>query len=106
MRESLFEYGKNNFVNNDEEKSNNKKQNKSFDNIEKNLNQEAKGIFDKYKNYSKDELLSEFLTSTKKRLQDGSLSREQIDATVGVITPFLDENGRSVLKGLIDKIDD
>ena len=106
MRESLFEYGKNNYDNDESKKTNNKEQNNFSSKTNNNLNEEAKGIFDKYKNYSKDELLSEFLSSTKKRLNDGSLSREKLNSTINTIMPFLDENGKEVLRGLVGKIDD
>ena len=103
MKESLFEFSKSHHDDNgpkDKEKSD------FSENINKNQNEEAKIIFDKYKNYSKDELLTEFLSSTRKRLSDGSLSREKFNSTINAILPFLDENGKETLRELVGKIDD
>lgn len=90
------------FSNSNFNKSPNTNKNSSKEEIEK----DAKELYDKYKDYSENELLNEFLSTSKAKMQDGSLTKEKIQNTVNSLAPFLNSSQKEYLKDLIGKLDD
>ena len=93
MNKNLFEFG-------DKKIEEDKTINQS------NLQEEAKEIFDKYKDYSQNELLNEFLLTSKQNLKNGSLTKEKLHNTVEMLKPFLNAEQIDFVKGIIKKIDE
>lgn len=95
VAKNLFDFG-NEEVNNGEfeEKSSNK--NKNID--------EITNTYNKYKNLSQDELIKEFLSTSKQKLNEGSLTIEGLQKTVENLSPFLNSEQMAFLKGIINKL--
>ena len=74
--------------------------------IDDSTQQEVKDLYEKYKNYSQDELLNEFLTSSKKKINQGSLSKEKLESTIDSLSPYINSEQKSFLDNLIKKLDD
>ena len=68
--------------------------------------EDVKTMYDKYKNFSQEELLNEFLTTSKQRLNNGSLTMEELNKTVQSLSPFLNSTQNEYLKGLLNKLND
>ncbi len=63
-------------------------------------------LYNKYKNYSQDDLMKEFLSTAKSKIQNGELTHNKLQDTVSSLAPFLNENQKEYLNNLIRKIDD
>ena len=70
------------------------------------LEEQARAAYEKYQNYSQDELMKEFLKTSKQKLKDGSLTTDKLTNTVNSLSPFLNDNQKEFLKGLLDKLND
>lgn len=79
---------------------------KNSSNSKEEIQKDAKKLYDKYKNYSENDLLNEFLTTSKSKLKDGSLTKDKIQNTVNSLAPFLNASQKEYLKELIGKLDD
>lgn len=77
-----------------------------IDNIDDSTQQEVKDLYEKYKDYSQDQLLSEFLSSSKKKIKQGSLSKEKLENTIDTLSPYINSEQKSFLDNLIKKLDD
>lgn len=95
-----------NFISSDNCKNENIKDNASSSNSKEEVEKEAKNLYNKYKNYSQDELLNEFLSTSKSKLKDGSLTKEKINSTISSLSPFLNSSQKEYLKDLIGRLDD
>jgi len=87
-----------------ENKQNTQNLNNNFS--QEDVERDAKNLYEKYKNYSQDELLNEFITTSKTKLNSGVLTKDKINNTVNSLAPFLNEAQNEYLKGLIKKLDD
>ena len=97
---------KNNQNINNEKINENLNKNFNYKNFEgSEAGQQAKNIYEKYKGYSQDELMQEFLSTTKQKLSNGSLNKTQLDNTISKLIPFLNDSQKEILKGLINKLD-
>ena len=77
------------------------------ENIEdENRIEEVKNVYEKYKDYSQEELMQEFLKTTRKKLSEGSLSIENLQNTINNLRPFLNSNQLEFLKDLMKKVDE
>ena len=74
--------------------------------INNSTTEQAKNIYDKYKDFSQEELMHEFLTSSKEKLKNGSLTSEKIEQTANMLSPYLNNQQKEFLKGLLDKLND
>lgn len=63
-------------------------------------------LYNKYKNYSQDELMNEFLTTAKSKMQSGELTQNKLQNTIASLSPFLNESQKEYLNNLIGKIND
>lgn len=95
--------------NNNYNKDNNYK-NKNFDSNNKsasnkeNLTEEAKNLYEKYKDYSQTDLISEFLTTSKQKLNNGTLTQEKINNTANALLPFLNNDQKNMLSQILGKL--
>jgi len=117
MGKNLFDFGdqvfenKNNKVNDFNNKNNfetEKDNNINFNQnstSQENIKDQAKKMYDKYSTYSQQDLISEFINTSKQKLLDGSLSKEKINQTASLLTPYLNTQQKEMLKELMDKID-
>lgn len=107
---NLFDFANEDLSTSDDNKSemtNNFGENiNNFDSINDDTKKDAKDLYEKYKNYSQDELLKEFISSSKTKLKDGSLTKEKINNTINSLSPFLNNSQAEYLKQLIGKLDD
>ena len=80
---------------------------KSSQNTFKNssIQDEAKKIYDKYSTFSQQDLIKEFVDTSRQKLLDGSLSKEKINQTASLLSPYLNSQQKEMLKNLMDKID-
>lgn len=67
---------------------------------------EASKLYDKYKNYSTDELSNEFISLSKKRLKDGSLTKDKLLSTFSSISSFLSPSQKEFFDKLMGELDD
>lgn len=82
-------------------------QKKEFEQSEyNNTTEQAKNMYDKYKNYSQEELLNEFITTSKNKLKNGSLTPQKIEQTANMLSPYLNNQQKEFLKGLLDRLND
>ena len=103
MAKNLFDFGDEKFEQTEKVKSNNlKKENPKTSSLE----EEAKQIYNKYSNYSKDQLIDEFISTSKQKINDGSLSKNKIAQTADVLSGYLNESQKEFLKSLMEKLDD
>lgn len=75
-------------------------------NIDQDTLSEASRLYDKYKDYSAEDLSGEFVNLSKQRLKDGSLTKERLSSTLSSLSPFLSTSQRDFLSGLLGKIDE
>ncbi len=97
---NIFDFGDKTF----EEKNENKEN--STNNTNKTAEQQAKDIYNKYKNYSQSQLIEEFFTTSKEKLKNGSLTYEKLQQTENMLAPYLNTQQKEFLKGLINKLND
>lgn len=74
--------------------------------ISPSLEEQAKAAYQKYQNFSQDELMNEFLKTSKQKMREGSLTPEKLQNTVNSLSPFLNNSQKEFLKGLMSKLDD
>ncbi len=100
MQRNLFDFGDENL----------KESAEFFDSqakkIDEQTKKEAENYYEKYKNYSRDELMQEFLTQTKKNIKSGNFSKQKFENTISSLTPFLNDEQKNFLRFLKEKIDD
>lgn len=94
---NIFDFGDKIFEEKNENLTNNSNQT---------TEQQAKDIYNKYKNYSQSELLDEFLTTSKEKLKNGSLTYEKLQQTENILSPYLNNQQKEILKDLINKLND
>ena len=105
MKKNLFDYADTSiFENNNEELSEDLK--KKAENIDDNTKKNVNELYNKYKNYSSADLLNEFLTTSKQKIKDGSLSKESLKNTINSLSPYITSEQKSYLENIIKKIDD
>lgn len=73
-------------------------------NASTNIQDEAKNLYDKYKNYSQDNLIQEFLTTSKQKLNDGSLTQDKINSTANALLPYLSDSQKELMKNLLEQL--
>ncbi len=66
----------------------------------------AEEVYNKYKDYSQNDLENEFLLESKKRLQSGELSLEKLSQTAQFLSPYLNVEQKQFLDDLLKKLDD
>ncbi len=67
---------------------------------------EVNDLYNKYKNYSEQDLMSEFLSTARNKLQNGELTHDKLQNTIASLSPFLNDSQKAYLDNLIRKIDD
>ena len=107
MGKSLFDYSKENLhsenLANFDEKIDHQK---GEQNVNTDAIKDAEKLYEKYKDYSTQDLEKEFVSLSKQRLKDGSLSKEKLSSTLSSLTPFLSSSQRDFLAKLVGEIDD
>lgn len=103
MAKNLFDFGDEKFEQTEKIKNDNLKTEKIQTSS---LEDEAKQIYNKYSNYSKDQLIDEFISTSKQKINNGSLSKDKIAQTADVLSGYLNENQKEFLKSLMEKLDD
>ena len=61
----------------------------------------AKNLYEKYKNYSTQDLLAEFYNVVNAGKQNGTLTEDKITKTVESLKPFLNENQKQFLDTIL-----
>ena len=111
MSKNLFDFADENF---EEEKSFNKQEKQSASNNkfkrdkfqdEDKVNQ-AKNIYNKYKDMSQKDLIEEFVSTSKQKINQGSISKEKINQTANMLSPYLNEQQKLLLNSLMEKLND
>ena len=112
MGRNLFDFGDkvfenekvkegNSTKNNFEEKVKSEQNNFNYSSMQ----DEAKKMYDKYSTFSKQDLIEEFISTSKQKMMEGSLSKEKINQTASLLTPYLNSQQKEMLKDLMEKID-
>ncbi len=114
MSKNLFDYGEENVENLNEEKLfNSNDSNNTLHNNDNNfknnsaasaVEEEAKTLYEKYKDYSQDNLIQEFLSTSKEKLMDGSLSQDKINSTANALLPYLNDSQKQMMKSLLEQL--
>lgn len=68
------------------------------------VQEQAKNLYEKYKDYSQDNLIEEFLSTSKQKLKDGSLSQSQIDFTANALLPYLNDSQKQMMQRLLEQL--
>ncbi len=63
-------------------------------------------LMDKYKNYSQEELIQEFIKESKKQKENGELNSFQIENIKNTLSPYLTDSQKQNLNNLMDMIND
>jgi len=102
MKKSLFDFG--------DEKLDEKDAQKCKEEIEKEIDEDtktdAKNLYEKYKNYSKEELIDEFVSTSKEKIKQGNLSSEKIRDTLTKVAPYMNESQKKFFEDLLSKINE
>jgi len=88
---------------------NDKSSNNAYSNDSKqqeDIKSQAKNIYDKYKDFSQDQLINELLTTSKQKLNDGSLTQTQLQNTANLLTPYLNESQKQLLNSIMERLND
>ena len=101
MAKNLFDFGDEKL-----EEIFDKKEEMEKEIFENNNTNDVKNLFNKYKNYSQDELMDEFLTTSKQKIKDGSLTVEGLQNIIKNLTPFLNSEQIDFLKGIINRVNE
>ena len=104
---------------NDENKNFSQEESSSFEDLAQNINKndlknnvnenvlsEAGELYEKYKNYSKEDLEKEFLLQSRKKLANGELDKQKLSSTFSTLSPFLNETQKKFLSGVLEKLDE
>lgn len=68
-------------------------------------NQEnIENLYEKYKNFSSDELLGELYKNVAKQKTDGTFDYEKIKNTISGVLPYLNESQKNNLMTILEKI--
>ena len=80
--------------------------NKNVENESQNkqLNDDVINFYNKYKEYSSDELLNELISKTNEQKQNGELNYQQLSSMVDKLNPFLNEQQKNNMRGIMEKI--
>ncbi len=70
------------------------------------IKKDAKEMFEKYKDFSKEDLTDEFISTSRQKIKEGCLSAERIRETFEKVAPFLNQNQKSFFEDLLKKIDE
>lgn len=103
MKKNLYDYA-------DEKIDKNKVFEEAKKNYDNNVDDQTKtqvnDLYNKYKNYSQEQLLNEFLTTSKQKIKQGNLSKEGLQNTINSLTPYINGEQKNFLDNLIRKIDE
>jgi len=78
---------------------------KSIDETNKNANEQAQNIYNKYKDYSKNDLAKEIENLIKAQKSAGTFNKQNLLATLQNFSAFIPNASMAELKELIEKID-
>ena len=107
MGKNLFDYSKVKNIHTDIPKNLDETlQNVDVNAIDNDTMKQASDIYEKYKDYSTQDLKEEFLSLSKKRLKDGSLTKEKLSSTLSSLTPFLSSSQKDFISNLLGELDD
>lgn len=106
MKDNLFDFADKNFEENKKDEELTEELKKRAENIDKTTKENINNLYNKYKNYSEQDLLNEFLTTSKDKIKDGSLSKEKLESTINTLSPYITSEQKSFLDNLIKKLED
>ena len=74
-------------------------------NQESDLQEKAKDLISKYKNYSQNQLMQELFSIVDKQKKEGLIDKEKLQVIRQTITPYLNSSQLEFLESLIEKLD-
>lgn len=69
-----------------------------------NSEERVKQTYEKYKDYSQDELMQELLRSVNAQKQNGTFDKQRLISTLSLVMPSLDSEQRSKLEELLSRL--
>ena len=69
-----------------------------------NSEEKVKQTYEKYKNYSQDELLQELMRSVNAQKQNGTFDKQRLISTLSLVLPSLNDEQRSKLEELLSRL--
>jgi hypothetical protein len=69
-----------------------------------NSEERVKQTYEKYKNYSQDELLQELMRSVNAQKQNGTFDKQRLISTLSLVLPSLNDEQRSKLEELLSRL--
>jgi hypothetical protein len=72
--------------------------------FKKSEQEDVRQTFDKYKDFSKDQLMQELLSTVKTQKQNGTFNKEQLLSTLALITPSLSEEQKQRLYSIVEQL--
>lgn len=106
MKDNLFDFADKNFDENKKDEKLTEELKKRAEKIDKTTKENINNLYNKYKNYSEQDLLNEFLATSKDKIKDGSLSKEKLEGTINTLSPYITSEQKSFLDNLIKKLED
>ena len=74
--------------------------------LDQNIIGEAERLYEKYKDYSKEDLEQEFLSQSRQKIASGEMDKQKLSSTFSSLSPFLNDTQRKFLSGILEKIDE
>ena len=74
--------------------------------LDQNVIGEAERLYEKYKDYSKEDLEQEFLSQSRQKIASGEMDKQKLSSTFSRLSPFLNDTQRKFLSGILEKIDE
>ena len=69
-----------------------------------NSEERVKQTYEKYKDYSQDELMQELLRSVNTQKQNGTFDKQRLISTLSLVLPSLNDEQRSKLEELLSRL--
>jgi hypothetical protein len=69
-----------------------------------NSEERVKQTYEKYKDYSQDELMQELLRSVNAQKQNGTFDKQRLISTLSLVLPSLNDEQRSKLEELLSRL--
>ena len=104
MVDNLFDFGKVELKK--EEETKNADKNKNVYNNNQIDEEEAKNIYEKYKNCSKNELINELHSVISNGKKNGTITNQKINDTVKNLMPYLNDNQKEFLESIMKDINE
>lgn len=79
---------------------------KTYEKKDENAEKQAKNIYDKYKDFSKDDLLSEIAKQIKQQKENGTFNKVALLNSLNGLSAFIPQQNMQELREIIERLDE